>query len=265
MTYDFSFNSLGNRGHLGVQMFQYAFIRSMSVRHNAKFSIPKNSQFNTSYPKTILSNLDDCFSIDCRRGTEIFRDVRERQFHYDEDLVMNLPYEKINFLGYFQSEKYFKNIEKELREKDFSFKSEIITQCADLVEDFQGSISLHVRRNDFIGDPNHPIQDDSYYLNALESFSDTLPVVIFTDDIEWCKEKEIFTGDRFTISETNNSYCDLYLMSQCSHHILSNSAYSWWGAWLANSKNVVAPRKWFGGECSSFDTTDLYLPHWSIL
>ena len=104
----------------------------------------------------------------------------------------------------------------------------------------------------------------SYYEKAL-SILPNLPVIVFSDDYEWCKKQELFDSDRFIIAEGNSTDCDLCLMTLCTHHIIANSSYSWWGAWLADSKQVIAPKKWFGGECVNKDTKDLYSNGWKVL
>lgn len=260
----FSVNQLGNNGHLGNQMFQYAFVKSMAKKYNTEFCIPHNSIFGQYYYQEIFSNIDEAFDIKCFRGISRYQNISERFFHYDEELVNNIPPGDYNLIGFFQSERYFKNIEDEIR-KDFTFKKQIVDDCKEIVDEYSGSIAVHIRRNDFLKNPNHPVQDNQYYINALKEFPVDLPVIIFTDDIEWAKEQKIFSDDRFIISETNNAYYDLYIMSKCSYHVICNSTYSWWGAWLANSQNVVAPKKWFAGDCINHDTKDLYLPHWKLL
>ncbi len=75
---------------------------------------------------------------------------------------------------------------------------------------------------------------------------------------EWCKQQELFSGDRLLVSESGNPYVDLWLMSMCSDFIIANSKFSWWGAWLANRGAVVAPKKWFGPNNAHLDTRDLY-------
>ena len=101
------------------------------------------------------------------------------------------------------------------------------------------------------------MQDEDYYVKSLSSFSEDLPVIVFSDDATWCKEQKIFSPDRFIISENNSTDFDLCLMSLCQYHIIANSSYSWWGAWLAKSKKVIAPNNWFGGECIHKSITDL--------
>jgi hypothetical protein len=261
---NFSINQLGNNGSLGNQMFQYAFIKAIAKKYNANYFIPPKEIFGKYYYKKLVSNIDECFDITCNRELKQYPTIHEKFFHYDDDLIENIDSDS-NFIGFFQSEKYFKNIESELRSKDFVFKKYIIDECSEIVKEYSGSISLHVRRDDYLTNENHPIQDNQYYVNALKQFPKDLPVLIFSDDIEWCKKQEIFSDDRFLISETENAYFDLYIMSQCHYHIICNSSFSWWGAWLADSKNVIAPKNWFSGNCAKYDTKDLYLPHWNLL
>ena len=147
----------------------------------------------------------------------------------------------------------------------FVFKKEIQDDCSDIVDQYKDSIAIHIRRNDFLKNPNHPVQDNQYYIGGLGEFPTDIPVLVFTDDIEWAKQQDIFSDDRFIISETDNAYYDLYIMSKCKYHVICNSTFSWWGAWLANSQNVVAPKKWFAGDCINHNTDDLYLSHWKII
>ena len=75
------------------------------------------------------------------------------------------------------------------------------------------AISLHVRRTDYTANPNHAALDLSYYEEALKRMPKDLPVVIFSDDTTWCQEQEIFSGDRFMVSESGDQYVDLCLMT----------------------------------------------------
>ena len=127
---------------------------------------------------------------------------------------------------------------------------------------------MHVRRSDYLSTTNvayHSNCGDNYYENAINEFDSNLPVLIFSDDTEWCKQQDIFKPKRFFISETGNNLMDMCLMTMCNHHIIANSSFSWWGAWLANSQNVVAPKQWYGPAGAHQSTQDLYLPHWKVL
>jgi hypothetical protein len=261
---EFCINELGNNGHLGNQMFQYAFIKALAKKYNANFCIPPNEVFGRFYYQKLFSNIDECFDIKCDRRMEQYPSIRETFFHYDQELIDNIEGDH-NLVGFFQSEKYFKDIETELRSNDFVFKDDITQACKEIIDEYKGSISLHIRRNDFVTNPNHPLQSNQYYMDALEQFPKDLPVLVFSDDVAWCKNQEMFSDDRFLISETENAYCDLYIMSNCDYHVMCNSTFSWWGAWLSNSKNVVAPKNWFSGDCAGHNTKDLYLPDWKLL
>ena len=86
--------------------------------------------------------------------------------------------------------------------------------------------------------------------------------MLFTDDPEWCLEQELFDSDRFLLSQSNEANVDMCMMSLCSHHIIANSSFSWWGAWLAKSQKVIAPKVWFGPSLGDKNTDDLYCKEW---
>lgn len=261
----FSFNYVGNLGHLGNQMFQYAFVKGMSAKHSRSFSISPPEIFGKHYDLKLLSSIEQCFDIKCERKVTNYPIFNERFFHFDEDLFENPPTKDVDFFGYFQTEKYFKHIEKELRE-DFTFKKDIYETSLEFFESIDSDpISLHIRRGDYVSNPSHPLQSFEYYTEALNYFDSDLPVLIFSDDPEWCKNQEIFYSDRFLVSETYNTGIDLCLMSLCKYHIIANSSFSWWGSWLAKSKKTIAPKNWFGGDCSRNNTKNLYLDGWIIL
>jgi len=263
-----SFNNLGNLGRLANQMFQYASLKGISKNRGYDFCIPPKESFgrNDLNVKNSDVTLYDCFELsNLNQDIVINSIVQESGFHFDENIFHNCP-DNVDLLGYFQSEKYFKNIENEIR-KDFSFKDDLRETCDSFIKEnfvYRDVISLHIRRGDYVSNPNHPVQSLEYYKKALEQLPD-LPVIVFSDDYMWCKKQEIFSSDRFTISEDNSTDADLCLMSLCKYHVLANSSFSWWGAWLSESEKVIAPQNWFGGDCAKNDTKDLYLPNWIVL
>ena len=104
-----------------------------------------------------------------------------------------------------------------------------------------------------------------YYKNALKLFSNDT-VLIFSDDPQWCQSQELFSDDRFLVSDNDDAYIDLCLMTMCKKHIIANSSFSWWGAWLADSDKVVSPKGWFEGSNNShLDTSDIYCSDWIVL
>ena len=87
-----------------------------------------------------------------------------------------------------------------------------------------------------------------YYLKSLEHFDDNRQKIIFSDEPDWVKNQKIFSNSTFVISNdltNNDTYLDLALMTLCDDHIIANSSYSWWGAWLSDEKKVISPKIWF--------------------
>ena len=169
--------------------------------------------------------------------------------------------------GFFQSEKYFLHIADSIRE-DFTFKPEIINLSKQHAYQFDQAISLHIRRTDSVNSISHLLCPIEYYEIALSKFSSDLPVLVFSDDIEWCKSQEFFKPSRFKIIEDFSIYrrfVDLYLMTQCSHHIIANSTFSWWGAWLSGSDNVISPSRWLleSGNHANTSLEDLIPDRWT--
>lgn len=264
------FNHLGKMGQLGNQMFQYAATKGIARKVGVDFIIPDHKEVVVdALGNKLRVELFNVFTLDpFNRGyvnIEPEDYTHEPSFEFNEELFDLDPKKDTSLLGYFQTEKYFKHIESEIRE-DFSFQEKYVTECADIVEQFDNPIALHIRRGDFlINSANHANLPLGYYEEALRQFDSDRQVVIFSDDAEWCKEQDLFGDDRFLVSEGNGPYHDLYLMSKCSDFIIANSTFSWWGAWLANTGKVIAPSMWFGPNNAEKSTTDLYLDGWDIL
>lgn len=254
-----SFNMLGRHGRLGNQMFQYAALKGIALKHNYDFIIPPSNSQN----EWIEHQLFEAFELKSLPKENIRyhstnQRVEEKHFHFDSHLYENCP-DNVDIFGYFQTEKYFKNVSDKIRE-DFTFKEEYYS----LAINFKNSVSnddviaLHVRRGDYVDKPWHGCCTIDYYKEALSMMNSNLPVIIFTDDASWAMNQELFESDRFYISEYNDNIFDMCLMSLCNYHIIANSSFSWWGAWLSHSKKVIAPKKWFNGNYLKHDTTDLY-------
>ena len=274
------FDHIGTMGRLGNQMFQYAALKGIAAHRGYEYTIPPEN------PKIQIDNygLIEAFELSDNKkigwlNTQ-YDIIAEKHFHFDEDLFNTFP-DGSGLYGFFQSEKYFKHIEDEIRE-DFTFKKEWLEPCEGFRKDLGDEvIFLHVRR----GDPNladkrgfkwayvniqdqHPTQPIEYYEKALTYFPDDMPVVVFSDSIDWVKEQDLFKPDRFMISEQTDKfsdgalvpYIDLCLMTLCDHAIIANSSMSWWGAWLIENeyKKIVAPKMWFGPAYADKDTKDLY-------
>lgn len=265
-----SFNRLGNQGRLSNQMFQYAALKGIARNRGFNFCLPPKSHFGTidQNVKNSDVNLYTVFDIESKNNIGITRNKvrQESGFHFDDVLFNSCP-DNVDLFGYYQSEKYFSHIEDEIR-RDFKFSDSLMNQCVDFYNsNFVDTkvISLHVRRTDYVFNPNHPVSSNDYYLNALSHFDENIPVIVFSDDFNWCKNAEMFSSGRFYISENNSTDFDLCLMSLCNYHIIANSSFSWWGSYLAKSEKTIAPKLWFGGECAKHNTKDLYINSWKVI
>jgi hypothetical protein len=257
------FNHIGRHGRLGNQMFQYAALRGIAETKGYEFCIPE-STFKNEWED---HQLFEAFTLPNLKTKKFLSAnyYQETQFNYSQEYVNECP-DNVNLFGYFQTEKYFSHIADSIRE-DFTFKPQVLNPCKEAF-DFDQAISIHVRRTDFVEKSiDHPLCSVEYYETALSKFDSDLPVLIFSDDIEWCKEQELFKPDRFMISESNWNLVDMCLMTMCSHHIISNSSFSWWGAWLSGSDNVIAPSRWFGdsGYTANNNTEDIYCFNWKLI
>jgi hypothetical protein len=261
-----AFNHLGHLGRLGNQMFQYASLRGIAARRGYDFGIPP-SKFEDEWRSHQLFEVFDLPHLP-RQNVKYLDGgnapvAQEKFFHFDQLLFDQCPND-VSLFGFFQSEKYFKHIEESIKE-DFTFREHILEPCKEIVEGFENPVSLHVRRTDYLtNNANHHNLDLSYYEEALKHFDDR-QVIVFSDDPEWCKGQSLFSDDRFLVSESEDNKIDLCLMTFCTSHIIANSSFSWWGAWLANSQKVIAPSKWFGPNNADKETKDLIPETWTII
>ena len=280
-----SFNKLGKSGRLGNQMFQYAALRGIAAHRGFDWVIPPPEAGGVGdFGEENNYCMFDTFKMShATREHQAISNTQQwavwKEFHFNEQLFNECP-DNVNLDGYFQSEKYFKNVEKEIRE-DFIFQDEILNPGKEMIDSLGDGrkIFLHIR----IGDPKlqwayvnlqsaHPLQTWDYYAKALSEFPSDIPVIVFSDVIEWCREQEFFKPDRFILSESTDEFSDgqrvpwtdLCLMSLCTDAIIANSSFSWWGAWLMENedKKVIAPKKWFGKQFAHYDMSNLIPEGW---
>jgi hypothetical protein len=261
------FNHLGKMGQIGNQMFQYASLRGISNYYSAECCIPDHKKFfddGMGNKYTIM--LHDLFNIPNQYIGYVDDPLyyREVKFSYNEDVYnLNTNYDYC-LIGFFQSERYFKSIKTDIK-KEFKFRDYILEPCMEMILTFDNPVALHIRRGDFLSNSmNHHNLEIEYYETALGQFESDRQVIVFSDDPVWCKSQPLFESDRFMISDSSK-YFDLCLMSLCSDFIIANSTFSWWGAWLADTGRVIAPKKWFGPNLIHNDTKDLYLQNWEII
>lgn len=133
---------------------------------------------------------------------------------------------------WFQDERWFKRVAPQIRE----MFSEGVVKCG------IDKVSIHVRRTDYVGNDFYfDLSKSDYYQRAIDMFPNE-KFLVFSDDINFCKE--YFKGDNFEFSEGKTDTEDMNLMASCKHNIIANSSYSWWGAWLNPNpdKIVICPK-----------------------
>jgi hypothetical protein len=265
-------DELGSKGWLGNQMFQYASLRGIASNKKYEFCVPpKDSSRIHNYLIHDAFELNNCDNIRYINYPTYYSDHTDFPnscaFGFNENIFNNCP-DNVNINGFFQSEKYFKHIEKEIRE-DFTFKNHYLLYCKDIISKFnEDLIFLHVRRGDYVGSPHFNNLSEDYYREALSHFDENQKVLVFSDDIEWCKNWDFLKSNRFIFLENagHNLIIDLCLMTLCSGAIIANSTFAWWGAWLQeNNKKTVAPKNWFGPALSHLDSSDIIPERWILI
>jgi hypothetical protein len=174
-------------------------------------------------------------------------------------------------MGNWQSERYFVDVMDMIR-ADFTFGTAPAgrnTELAELIGNTT-AVSLHIRRGDIAANPTslavHGLCSLDYYRKAIEYVASKLAkpeFIIFSDDMHWVRENLQVNYPCHYVDHNIGieSYNDMRLMSLCHHHIIANSSFSWWGAWLNPSKEkmVVAPKRWFA---SNYDSSDIVPSSW---
>lgn len=249
-----SCNSLGANGRLGNQMFQYAAIKGIAIHRGFDFCIPFSSEINEWYDHFLTKYFVLDENIKYGTPHQQYRVDLNPYFHFNYELFENCP-DNTDLHGYFQTEKYFSHIEDEIR-KDFTFKNSFNLPADKYV-------TLHIRRGDYVSRQDwHPVLSLDYYRTALEIFEDKYPVVVLSDDINWCKEN--INADVYM--DGTSQIQDLYTMAHATHNVIANSTFSWWAAWLNSNKKkkVISPssRKWFGPVLHHYNMEDLIPSSW---
>jgi hypothetical protein len=221
---------------LGNQLFQYFFIRSLNA-DNYAFDVSFFSRsFNRKLDLTSFRNLKLNFYNDTLKDPILIQDDfsgMTPEIENGKDYI---------FDGYWQHKNYL-NRDLIIQETEDSEISDYILNNYKFLAQ-EECVSLHVRRGDFLSLQNsYTILDKNYYNKALDLFDKNIKIVVFSDDIEWCKSNLDYKNMVFINS---SSILDLYSMSLCSGNIIANSTFSFWGAFL-NKKNpkVVTPKRWF--------------------
>ncbi len=256
-------------GGLGNQLFQYAVAKSLAIEKNQKFALDISGFTTYKLHKYSLHhfNIQDRFYKKPNRFVAKFlrtffknEKYREIDFGYNPD-VFTLDGDYIFLEGYFQSEKYFRKHEAEIR-KDFEIISPLKDKSKEAIKQIEkvNSVSIHIRRGDFLMNERHNTDKSNYYKEAIERIESLVenPVFfVFSDDINWVREN-LSTKHETNFIDFNDAltnFEDMKLMSACKHNIIANSSFSWWAAWLNKNKDkfVIAPKKWLNDDSNTND------------
>lgn len=285
-------------GGLGNQMFQYATGRALAVRRETQLYLDVSSfqrhSIHQGYELNRLFGLGNQLAAEenfnevlgwqrsplvrrilSRKSLQPFRKksfIIEPYFEYWPGIETTSK--NCYLTGYWQSERYFSDAKKTIR-RDFTFPMLPDRENQKLSQQIikHNSVSLHVRRGDYISNSVnsgiYSVCSVEYYARAIELLIQMVQkphFFVFSDDIEWAKKNLSNIGFAglctfFSHNRGLTNYVDMQLMSLCQHHIIANSSFSWWGAWLNDNprKIVIAPSKWFN---KSISTEDLLPTEW---
>lgn len=273
MTY--TYRGLGQNGRLGNQMFQYSTLFALAKMNNASFAIPEKVTRYDFYLDGRYELLDafpnlsaDILPVD----DDVFKFQRqyvEPTFAFDPNIFLITG--DLDLHGYFQSGHYFADFKEDIK-REFAFTSEVQSNCRLFIEKIRkenpGSniCSLHVRRSDYQAKSDYHTMlstDTDYYTMGIHAILSRFPLtkfVIFSDDVGWCRQA---FPQEAVFPDMNSQYEDMCLMTMCDTHIIANSSFSWWGAWLSDSKFIIAPKAWFGPKGPP-DWSSIYCKGWNI-
>lgn len=281
-------------GGLGNQLFQYALGKHLALLNHTdlKLDITGFDEYKLHAYSLGHFNITENFATreevarfkryQRRRGKIWFiynrfiadeqKYTQERQFHFDPQILKRTG--DIYLDGFWQTEKYFKDIQDILR-KEITVKSPLQGRDADIAREIEAtnSVMMHIRRGDYVTNQQtneyHGTCGLDYYRKAIAIIAEKVPsphFFIFSDDHEWVKENIVLEYPSTYVDHNNadKNYEDLRLMSLCKHHIIANSSFSWWGAWLSQNthKIVIGPKGWFNNPKKKSITSDVIPSDW---
>lgn len=285
-------------GGLGNQMFQYAIGRKLALEKKVdlKLDISNYDQNGTRIYRLNKFNIIENIAAEREIQTLKRYDtpsvstipiflyerlkpyyhrhyIKERSLAYDPNITKIR--DDVYLSGYWQTEKYFFDI-RDILIREFSLVENLDTANLELLSRIceKDTVSLHIRRGDYVTNPEanqyHGICSIDYYQKAIDFIGKKIEspyFFIFSDDMIWVKRNFpiAYPHEYVTHNGEGKDYIDLMLMMHCKHHIIANSSFSWWGAWLGENgdKIIIAPKKWFHNP--SVENKDLLPQSWHKL
>jgi len=266
-------------GGLGNQLFQIFTTIAYALKQNEPFIFTYAKMFGKrpAYWDTFLYPLRKFTTLNRIQGLVL----REKGFHYEELPSNSNKLNNTILYGYFQSEKYFQEHCEEIAEMAFNLKEmkKILLEREFKGIDYKKTISMHFRLGDYMNLQDfHPVLPVTYYKNSLNALIERTKSIDWTvlyfcedDDTEYVKQEYIkqlekeFKGLVFIRANPKAlDYEQMIMMSCCQHHIIANSSFSWWGAYLhfSSEKIVCSPAVWFGPKLLKNDTKDVIPDSW---
>ena len=257
------------KGGLGNQLFQYFTAYFLSKKLNMNLAVDVSNYKNNNYRqfklfkllrinKNYFKNNKENFFL--RKFKKIhqfffFNNFKENNaFSYSEAFKELHDKKNINLIGFFQSEKYFHaNRDEIIRLINFNSNRKSYNRKLSSKILNSKSLAIHIRGGDYIAfekeNPNYGALSELYYKKAMKIIEKNLKnfdIYIFTDDKSYFFKNNFLNTYKYTLVDSGSDINDLYLMSLCKNFIISNSTYSWWGAFLSIYRNkiIVAPKKW---------------------
>jgi len=263
-------------GGIGNQLFQIANTLEYANKYNKTpifkdelnlwnfHGLERKTAWNTLFSNKLTVFKDNIYDL---IKFDIYHELRYNM--YDEIPYLN---ENAYFKGYFQSPKYFseetrKNIEK------LVYSNTIYTNIAKFLynsikkefndNDDNNYVFIHIRRTDYVNNCTHNLLNIDYYKKGLDIIGNNKIAIIFSDDIEWCKNYLDFIPKKYFVN-INNLYIELILMSYIKNGIIANSTFSWWGSYLGDkdNKKIIAPNQWFATTSHIKEWEDIYIKEW---
>lgn len=272
-------------GGIGNQLFIYSFGEYLRNRYNVDVYYDLSSYGTTDIRNLEINTITDKLPeyktrwFFFTRHIGLFRRISRTLFqalprvYYTNNVfnenILEKNYKLLYFDGYWQDRKYADSM---LAQKAEMYKPalplpEVISKYESVIKN-KYTVSVHIRRGDYLQSQNAHLNvcTKAYYEKAVGKFKNDKDItfVVFSDDLEWVKENLDFGEKAIYVDDEGGSpYWDIYLMSKCTHHIISNSTFSWWGAFLNPNKNkkVIAPAKWRNDK----QNPPLYYPEWELV
>ncbi len=270
-------------GGLGNQLFQYAIGRNIAERNNVPLKLDLSwfkDQSDRSYGLNHFATIQEIASpaevaqlkgsklvylkeiilhklnIDRPHGKRTL--ILERSLDFDPNILQISG--SAYLIGFWQSEKYFKDIERTIR-KEFVIKTPPDSKNIAVANEIKNTeaVCIHVRRGDYVSDPKTSrsigVCSLDYYYKSLDHIMSKVEkphFFIFSNDPDWTQRHIKIDAPTTYVchNPSDMGFEDLRLMTFCKHFIIANSSFSWWGAWLSSNKQktVIAPAQWFKGQ-----------------